>query len=120
MREVNLFVFVYSITNRYTFEEIEILIERVLKVKEDMVWFGVIAGNKCDLKSSRQVSTKEGVNLALKHSNLRFYETSAKNKINNDEIFYECVRWYFYACDLYTKMTTHRQGTTRQCDCAIL
>ena len=120
MRELNLFVFVYSVTNRYTFEEIEILIERVQRVKEDIAWFGVIVGNKCDLESERQVSMEEGVNLALDHSNVKFYETSAKNKINNVEIFYECVRWYFYASDLYTKMTTDETETLKQCNCAIL
>eukprot|EP01084_Bolivina_argentea_P000018 39_1 len=60
IRGRNLFVFVYSITNQYTFEEIEILIEKVYTTKEEQSWFGVVCGNKCDLEDQRQISKQQG------------------------------------------------------------
>eukprot|EP01084_Bolivina_argentea_P000017 35_1 len=120
IRGRNLFVFVYSITNQYTFEEIEILIEKVYTTKEEQSWFGVVCGNKCDLEDQRQISKQQGQEFVNKHQNLKFYETSAKYKINNVELFYDCVRWYFYARDLYKQMKQREQKEKGLKRCMIL
>ena len=51
----------------------------------------VMAGNKCDLEQGRQVSTEEGQQIA-EEWNCAFFETSARDKINNVECFYKVVQ----------------------------
>ena len=51
----------------------------------------VVCGNKCDLASSRQVATQEGVAFANKIG-WPFFETSAKMNINVTEAIHELVR----------------------------
>lgn len=93
MREAEGFLLVYSITKKATFEEVQTLYQRILRVKEDedSGVHIVLVGNKCDLTDSRQVSYEEGAELAREYD-CTFYETSAKTKINNLEPFYQCAR----------------------------
>merc|ERR1712154_476106 len=93
MREAEGFLLVYSITKTETFDEIQQLYARIMRVKEDDEIQApvVIVGNKCDLDNQRQVTTKEGTDLAKEYG-CPFFETSAKTKINNTEPFFECAR----------------------------
>nr|XP_061803451.1 ras-related protein Rap-1A isoform X3 [Nerophis lumbriciformis] len=52
----------------------------------------ILVGNKCDLEDERVVGKEQGQNLARQWSNCAFLETSAKSKINVNEIFYDLVR----------------------------
>ncbi|ETO15721.1 hypothetical protein RFI_21643, partial [Reticulomyxa filosa] len=67
--------------------------EKIVGVKEmDNVPI-IIIGNKCDLTQSRQVQSKEGQALAQKWGEYcAFFETSAKDKIYIEEVFFEVVR----------------------------
>ena len=94
MREGKGFLLVYSITSSTTFDEVIMLRDKILRTKDDDSGENVpivLAGNKCDLTDSRQVSTQQGQELA-KEWGCTFYETSAKNKINNVDVFYAVVR----------------------------
>lgn len=51
----------------------------------------VLAGNKCDLTEYREVPKADGEALAKKLQ-CKFMETSAKDRINVDQAFYELVR----------------------------
>ena len=52
-----------------------------------------MVGNKCDLINERQITIEEGQKLAKSlGDNIKFYETSAKHKINNEVCFYDTVR----------------------------
>eukprot|EP00483_Globobulimina_turgida_P010749 UN10770 len=57
--------------------------------------YGILCGNKCDLDHCRQVSRRNGEELARKWgSNVTFMETSAKSNINLKEVLMECVRMH--------------------------
>eukprot|EP01083_Nonionella_stella_P025233 69519_1 len=93
MREGQAFLVVYSITSRTTFDEAIIMREKILRCKEEESPPIVLVGNKCDLEDQRQVQQNEGTELAKDWGdNSKFYETSAKEKINHEECFYEAVR----------------------------
>ena len=90
MRTGQGFICVYAITSRSSFDEISSFREQILRVKdEDKV--PMVAANKCDLESERQVTTAEGQDPA-KSFGCPFYETSAKARINVEVSFYQLVR----------------------------
>ena len=65
--------------------------EQILRVKDVAEVPMILVGNKCDLEEERDVTTSEGKELA-KLFNCPFFETSAKARINVEEVFYESVR----------------------------
>ena len=94
MREGKGFLLVYSITSRQTFDEVAMLRDKILRTKDDDTGSNVpivLAGNKCDLEDSRQVPKSEGEQLA-KEWECAFFETSARDKINNVDCFYKVVQ----------------------------
>ncbi|XP_049850888.1 ras-like protein rasG [Schistocerca gregaria] len=91
MRTGQGFILTYAITSRASFDEISVFREQICRVKDvDNVPI-VIVGNKCDLEQDRQISNAEGMELAKSWS-APFFETSAKNRINVEEAFFELVR----------------------------
>lgn len=48
----------------------------------------ILVGNKCDLEDERVVGKEQGQNLARQWNNCAFLETSAKSKINVNEVSY--------------------------------
>lgn len=52
----------------------------------------ILVGNKCDLEDERVVGKELGANLARQFNNCAFLESSAKAKVNVNEIFYDLVR----------------------------
>lgn len=106
------FILVYSITAQSTFNDLQDLREQILRVKVN--WIDIIyhldvitilsrllqdtddvpmvlVGNKCDLEDERVVGKELGKQLAQQF-NCSFMETSAKAKINvNDVSKYSCA-----------------------------
>jgi len=64
MRTGQGFLFVYSITSRFSFESLEDLRERLFRAKDSDRVPIVLCANKCDLITDRQVTKQEGENLA--------------------------------------------------------
>ncbi|KAI9224983.1 ras family-domain-containing protein [Blastocladiella britannica] len=91
MRTGEGFLMVYSITSRNTFEEISTFQQQILRVKDKDYFPMILIGNKCDLESDRVVPQNEGRDLARKFQ-CKFIESSAKQRINVDEAFYNLVR----------------------------
>lgn len=52
----------------------------------------VLVGNKCDLEEERMVSREQSMELSQQWGGKPFYETSARFKINVDQVFYDLVR----------------------------
>ena len=96
IREGNGFLLIYSIISTASFEKISTFRNKVLRNVENADEKKipiVIAGNKCDLENQRQVETEYAKNKANEWG-CGFYETSAKERIYNEEIFYQCVRMW--------------------------
>jgi len=94
MREGKGFLLVFSVCNKSTFEELSELHKKILRAKDVTSVPMAIAGNKCDLRDPNdpnQVSVEEARALASTFGCL-YYETSAKERINNEECFYQVVR----------------------------
>ena len=83
-------ILVYDISNRESFEHISNWIEDCLAQSPKTV-FMVLVGNKSDLNEYRQVTYKEGEELA-KNNNMMFFETSAKTGENVDKIFEDSAK----------------------------
>eukprot|EP00123_Amoebidium_parasiticum_P010450 comp20113_c0_seq1/m.24814 comp20113_c0_seq1/g.24814 ORF comp20113_c0_seq1/g.24814 comp20113_c0_seq1/m.24814 type:complete len:194 (-) comp20113_c0_seq1:557-1138(-) len=86
------FLCVFSITSRESFNEVGKIVKQILRVKDTEHYPIVLAGNKCDLESDRQVSVEEGKNMAAELGNIPFLETSAKTGTNVDKAFFDLVR----------------------------
>ena len=76
---------VYDISNRDSFNNVSTWIDDC-KNQSPKTIFMVLVGNKSDLNDKRQVSIEEGKELAEKNE-MMFFETSAKDGINVEEIF---------------------------------
>jgi len=85
------FIIVYSITSKTSFDSLTNFHDQILRVKDEDSFPVVILGNKCDLEKDREVSTMEGKTFA-DTIGAPIYETSAKNRINVEEGFYQLVR----------------------------
>lgn len=85
------FLLVYSITAQSTFNDLQDLREQILRVKDTEDVPMILVGNKCDLEDERVVGKDQGMNHARQFG-CTFMETSAKAKVNVNEIFYDLVR----------------------------
>ena len=76
---------VYDISDRNSFDNLEKKFDLVRDYANEDVKI-ILVGNKNDLEGQRKVKTEEGKNFAEKMA-CPFFETSAKNNENIDEIF---------------------------------
>ena len=85
------FVVVWSLINHQTFLDIKTMRDQIVRVKGSERVPVLLVGNKVDLESQREVPTVEGMALAQIWG-CPFVESSAKNKMNVNEVFAETVR----------------------------
>lgn len=90
VRTGDCFMVVYSITSRSSFEEAKAIHGWIARIRDQEMPV-VICGNKCDLESSREVTTQEGSEFAGSIG-WPFFETSAKMNVNVTEAMHELVR----------------------------
>ena len=79
------FIFVYDITNRESFENLNNWIELAFSNNQNSI-INFLIGNKSDLNDERKVSEDEGKQFAIQKKFV-FMETSAKDNINVDKVF---------------------------------
>ena len=77
---------VYDITDRESFEKINFWIENIKNNAPENAKL-ILVGNKCDLANERKVSYEEGENYA-KNLNIKFFEASARDGTNVNELFF--------------------------------
>lgn len=88
------FVLVYSITSQATFNDLNEFYDRIMRVKDTEIHGQpplILVGNKSDLEDERVVGREVGQALARKWK-CSFLETSAKDRANVNEIFFDLVR----------------------------
>lgn len=83
----------------------------------------ILVGNKCDLEDERVVGKEQGQNLARQWSNCAFLESSAKSKINVNEVSYSSphfiqskIKWKKNALVL----STERQFSNKNILCVCM
>jgi len=82
------FILVYSITSPSTFNDLNSYIyDHIKKYREGTVPM-VLVGNKCDLEDERRITMEEGNELARQYG-ANFFEASAKNNVNVENIFFD-------------------------------
>ena len=80
---------VYDISDRKTFDNVKSWLNECKEMCYKDILICLI-GNKCDLDTKRVISNEEGKKFA-EDNNLLFFETSAKNGTNIQEVFNETV-----------------------------
>jgi len=121
VRNGQAFVCVYSIASHASFEEVRLLRDQILRVKDSDRVPMVLVGNKCDLENQRQVSTKEGRDLAIEF-NCPFVETSAKLRTNVENCFFEAVREIRKTSPIHlnAKSQNLKSGKKKQVKCLLM
>ena len=79
-------VLVYDITDRESFEKLNFWVDNIKNFALENVKL-ILVGNKCDLANERKVSYEEGENYA-KNLNIKFFEASARDGTNVNELFF--------------------------------
>jgi len=82
-----------DLTNRASFEDLNNQRDQIIRMKDmdpkDIVI--LLVGTKCDLTEERVVEAEELMELAETWG-VKYFETSAKERINVEEVFFEAVR----------------------------
>jgi len=112
------FLCVYSITMRDTFNAVNRFHDHIVQVKQTKEVPMILVGSKGDLEQDREVTKDEGKALADKFS-CPFFETSAKTRVNVDEVFEELVRIVQQSKRVAGEATTATQKEKSGC-CVML
>ncbi len=128
---------VYSVTHFHSFAEVNSLHDHILRVKDSEEVPFVLVGNKvsylflgirarwisyhlqCDLEQSREVPKEKGEELAKKLK-CKFLESSAKDRVNVTESFYELVKEIKQYRTIHTPKEELEQRRTRKSKCNLL
>ena len=86
MRNIDIALLIYDITDRRSFEELNYWIQTVKEMNNKEVLFGVI-GNKNDLYEKRVIEEEEGKKFA-NNNNALFFETSAEDYESVEKAFF--------------------------------
>ena len=92
MRNIDIALLIYDITDRRSFEELNYWIHYVKERNNKEVLFGVV-GNKNDLYEKRDIDEEEGMKFA-KNNNILFFETSAKDYDSVENVFLRSAQEY--------------------------
>lgn len=86
------FLLVFSITQPNSLAELTTLQSQLTRIKADPKVPVVLVGNKSDLDDQRAVGHRRAEMLAESWGGKPYYETSARNRTNVDEVFVDLCR----------------------------
>ena len=121
LKEAKIVIFVYSITDKKSFEEINFWYDTVKSNLGDKVVLG-LAGNKKDLFQEEKVTEKEGEDKA-KEIEAKFKLTSAKTGVGIKEFFQILLEEYVNKNgnindnDKGTKLKSRNNKSKKKCQC---
>ena len=84
------FLILYDISNHESFETLDYWVEEIKSNSQELAKM-ILVGNKCDLINERKIKKEEGENYA-KNKKIRFFEVSAKDGTNVEEVFTRLVK----------------------------
>lgn len=96
------FLLVFSITSKTSLQEIISLREEIIRIKDDENIPIVIVGNKLDLEEQRQVERGKAHALSQRWQ-APYYESSARTRMNVDEVFVDLCRQMLRRDDAYDR-----------------
>ena len=103
----------FSLISQATFNDTIELRDQIVREKENLNVPMILVGNKCDLEDERVVSTNQGHNLG-KEFNCEYIETSAKLKINVNEIFFSLIRQINNKSSNQKHIENHQSGRKKK------
>ena len=77
---------IYDICEKNSFLDVRDWIEQIVENTDNDNMVMILCGNKCDKEKERKITKEEGENLA-KNYGIPFFECSAKNNTNINEMF---------------------------------
>lgn len=92
MRQGQGFLLVFSITSMSSLQELAELREQIIRIKDEENIPLVIVGNKSDLEEDRVVSRARAFQISQIWGNAPYYETSARRRVNVDDVFVDLCR----------------------------
>jgi small GTP-binding protein len=92
MRNIDIALLIYDITNRRSFKELNYWIQEVKEMNNKKILF-VVIGNKCDLYEERVIEEEEGKKFA-NNNNALFFETSAEDYESVENAFFTICEEY--------------------------
>ncbi len=104
IRGASLVFIVYDISNKKSFENLSNWINFVNNIENSNI---VIVGNKNDLEDKREVTLEEGQKFC-EEKNIEFFEVSAKNGTNLNEMLFNSV------ASLPFFLSINREGVTKE------
>ena len=93
-RDAHIGLIVFDVTNKRSLESVEYWTNEI-KGSEVEDSFVVLVGNKCDLVSKREVSYEEGTKKAKEIHAVFYYETSAIDNSQIQNLFQEIGQYLF-------------------------
>ena len=101
-RNSSLAIIVYSVTDRPSFENIDLWYKELRTHSNPNVKVFLI-GNKIDLDDERKIQTEEGEKYADQYKINKFFESSAKSGFNAKKIFIEAAKLLYDDYNLFHK-----------------
>ena len=115
-------ILVYSVVSRRSFDQIDILLQYVRRVKGGNPII-ILVGNKCDKTRGREVSKADGAALARFYG-CDFFETSVKTTQNVERVFINIVRSLRQTSNIKSKQEPPQSATAKierkLCNCIIV
>ena len=108
------FLIEFVIDNMKSFEDVQIYVDRIRRIKDDENFLMILVGNKIDLPR-RTVDQKLATQYAKSYT-MPFIETSAKTRQGVEDAFYNLVREFIKCKNVKNDETSTKSKKKRICN----